>query len=244
MNKLAILNYHNIDDAPKHVALRKLYVAPRSFAQQCWILRKLGLRGVSLSEGLELLKRGNADRCVALTFDDGYVDNLTQAAPILREFGFKATCYVVASRIGNHNTWDAAQLRVEKPLMDTEQIKIWLAEGHEIGSHTLTHPHLTQLSDAAMGEEIEVSRLELQRLFNSPIDHFCYPYGYYSSVIAEKVRQAGYRSAVTTHRGLALPSTDSMQLPRVSINGGMGWFKFVLKVATPYASIGQQERAA
>jgi hypothetical protein len=52
MSRLAILNYHNIDDAPEQAALTKLYVAPKSFAQQCWVLRRLGLRGVTMTEGL------------------------------------------------------------------------------------------------------------------------------------------------------------------------------------------------
>jgi peptidoglycan/xylan/chitin deacetylase (PgdA/CDA1 family) len=244
MSRLAILNYHNIDKAPRQAALTKLYVTPRSFAQQCWLLRNLGLRGVSMSEGLHALERHAASKCVALTFDDGYVDNLTEAAPILREFGFTATCYIVADRIGSYNAWDAVQLQVNKPLMDEGQLLAWLAEGHEIGSHTLTHPRLTELSDAAATQEIVESREKLQRMSSSAVDHFCYPYGYCAPEIAAKVRAAGYRSAVTTSRGLATRISDAMQLPRVSINGGMSWFKFALKAATPYAAIGQRERAA
>jgi peptidoglycan/xylan/chitin deacetylase (PgdA/CDA1 family) len=151
---------------------------------------------------------------------------------------------VVANRIGSYNSWDAVQLRVNKPLMNDQQLQGWLAEGHEIGSHTLTHPHLTELSDAAATEEIAESRKSLQRLCGDSIDHFCYPYGYFTTTIAEKIRAAGYLSAVTTLRGLATSACDVMQLPRVSINGGMGWFKFALKAATPYAAIGQRERAA
>jgi peptidoglycan/xylan/chitin deacetylase (PgdA/CDA1 family) len=244
MSRLAILNYHNIDEAPKQAVLTKLYVAPRDFAQQCWVLRKFGLRGVSMTEGLRALDEGTGGKCVVLTFDDGYVDNLTQAAPILREFGFKATCYVVANRIGTYNSWDAVQLRVNKPLMNAQQLHGWLAEGHEIGSHTLTHPHLTELNDAAATEEIIESRTVLQRICLQSIDHFCYPYGYLTTAIAEKVRTAGYRSAVTTSRGLATRASNAMQLPRVSINGGLSWFKFALKAATPYAAIGQREHAA
>src|SRR5690242_19527044 len=97
-----------------------------------WCLKRLGLRGVSLSDGLRYLERGESRDKVALTFDDGYADNLENAAPILREFGFGATCFVVTDRVGQHNVWDAEALRVRKPLMTASQLRSWVAEGFEL----------------------------------------------------------------------------------------------------------------
>jgi len=238
VSRLRILNYHNVAVAPAGARLAKLYVAPQDFAAQCRLLHRLGLRGVSVSEGLAALERGQSNGCVALTFDDGYVDNLTIAAPILKEFGFSATCYAVSGCLGTHNVWDAEQLGVQKPLMTREQLLRWLDAGHEIGSHTVSHPHLHLLSRAAAQAEIATSREQLEQLTGAPVIHFCYPYGEFSDETVALVRAAGYRSAVTTQRGVASRTHDALRLPRVSINGDKGLFKFALKAATSYAAFG------
>jgi glycosyltransferase involved in cell wall biosynthesis len=90
--RLRILYYHNIAVAPPGAALAKLYVTPDDFARQMACLKRLGLCGVSIGEGLWHLARHRADRVIALTFDDGYADNLHYAAPILHEYRFGATC--------------------------------------------------------------------------------------------------------------------------------------------------------
>ena len=233
---LRILNYHNVERVPAGAALAKLYVEPAQFARQMWCLKRLGLRGVSLTEGLALLARGAAARAVVLTFDDGYTDNLHHAAPILREFGFDATCYIVSGRVGMYNTWDAELLRVRKPLMTAQDIKSWLNAGFEIGSHTRSHPHLDQLDAAAAEEEIAGSRADLERLTGVHAEHFCYPYGCFNQETTRLVAAAGYASAVTTRRGVAHAADDRFRLARISINGRRGLLRFAFKTATPYAA--------
>jgi peptidoglycan/xylan/chitin deacetylase (PgdA/CDA1 family) len=237
VSRLKIFNYHNVAVAPAGARMKKLYVTPQLFERQCGMLKRLGLRGVTLTEGLAALARGDANNSVALTFDDGYADNLTHAAPILEQFGFRATCYVVAGYVGSHNAWDAELLGVEKPLMSREQLQKWLAAGNEIGSHTLSHPHLHRLSRQAAEEEVVASRIALMRSTGATVDHFCYPFGEYNDETLAIVRSAGYRSAVTTQRGVAERTHDPMRLPRISINGDKGMFKFTLKAATSYAGL-------
>jgi peptidoglycan/xylan/chitin deacetylase (PgdA/CDA1 family) len=234
--RLTVLNYHNIALAPPEALLPKLYVDPRMFARQMWCLKRLGLRGVSMSEGLWHLERGRAGRVVALTFDDGYVDNLQHAASILRDYGFSATCFIVTGCLGAYNLWDAEVLRVRKPVMDARELKAWLGEGLELGSHTRSHPHLTQLDSDAAEAEIVGSRADLERVAGVKIEHFCYPYGSVSDRLARQVEAAGYRSAVTTQRGLARIQDNRFLLPRVSINGRRGLLRFTLKAATPYGA--------
>lgn len=233
--RLRIFNYHNVAVPPPGVALAKLYVAPDEFRRQCRVLQRAGIRGVSLSEGLAALKAGDAGRMIALTFDDGYLDNLENAAPILREFGFSATCYVVSGAIGRHNDWDAGALGVAKPLMDTPAIQAWLAAGFEIGSHTASHPHMCEVDDEALLAELVDSREALIRISGRPVEHFCYPYGDHDERTVALVRKAGYATAVTTRRGVARASDDPLRLPRISVNGGRGMFKFWLHAATPYS---------
>jgi peptidoglycan/xylan/chitin deacetylase (PgdA/CDA1 family) len=243
VSRLTILNYHNVDIVPTGAQMAKLYVSPLQFDRQCWWLKKLGIRGVSLSQGLAALRAGDASRCAVLTFDDGYLDNLSHAAPIMKQYGFSATCYVVAGRLAQFNTWDAEKLQVKKPLMNATQVQEWLAAGHEVGSHTMTHPHLDQLSRPEAELEIVASKQRLEDLCAQPVKHFCYPYGAHGAETIALVRAAGYHSAVTTQRGLVNNKNDLLRLPRVSINGNKGMLRFVLKTATPYAAIGQRKVA-
>ncbi len=234
--RLKVLAYHNIALAPRGALLPKLYVEPRNFARQMWCLKRLGLRGVSMSEGLWHLDHGRAGRVVALTFDDGYADNLQNAACSLREFGFGATCFIVTGCLGAYNVWDAEALRVRKPVMDVRELKTWLGEGFELGSHTRSHPHLNELHPDAAEAEIAGSRADLERVAGVKIEHFCYPYGSVNARVARQVEAAGYRSAVTTQRGLARVDDNRFLLPRLSVSGRRGLLRFTFKAATPYGA--------
>ncbi|MEJ1962852.1 MAG: polysaccharide deacetylase family protein [Gammaproteobacteria bacterium] len=242
--RLRILYYHNIAVAPPGAALAKLYVDPHDFARQMWCLKRLGLRGVSLGEGLWHLERGQSERVIALTFDDGYADNLQHAAPTLREFRFGATCFVVTGCVGQHNLWDAAALQVRKPLMTANELRSWLAQGFEVGSHTRSHPRLDTLADESAEAEITGSRADLERICGVRADYFCYPYGAFDSRVARQVEAAGYRAAVTTERGPALAADDRFLLPRVSVSGRRGLLKFALKATTSWAAWRRPQRAA
>jgi peptidoglycan/xylan/chitin deacetylase (PgdA/CDA1 family) len=234
---LAILNFHNIAIVPFGMRMRRLYVSPLQFDRHLWWLRRIGLVGVTLSEGIRRLRARNAARCVALTFDDGYADNAVNAAPILAEYGFGATCFVVSERIGAHNTWDAELLGGRKPLMNEAQLKTWVDAGFEVGSHTCTHPDLTTLSREAVMEELVSSRKALHRLIGAPVVTFCYPYGRLNADLVWCVERAGYQLAVTTRRGRAAPDDDALALPRLSVSGDKGVANVLLKAATPYGDL-------
>jgi peptidoglycan/xylan/chitin deacetylase (PgdA/CDA1 family) len=234
---LAILNYHSIAIAPVGMKMPRLYVSPLQFDRHLWWLRRIGLAGVTLSEGIRRLRERNAARCVALTFDDGYADNVVNAEPILSEYGFGATCFVVSERIGSHNTWDAELLGGRKSLMNETQLKSWVDAGFEVGSHTCTHPDLTTLSRNAAMREIVGSREALQRLIGAPITTVCYPFGRLNAELAWCVGRAGYQLAVTTRRGRAALSDEPLELPRLSVSGNKGVANVLLKAATPYGDL-------
>ncbi len=243
MSALPILGYHNVAMAPKDAAFRLLYVSPDSFERQLWSLRRLGLRGVSTSEGIARLSNGTSRGCVAFTFDDGYVDTLTMAAPLLKQYGFQATCYVVSSAVGTYNRWDAEYLRERKPLMSREQLDQWLAAGMEVGSHSHSHQRLQELPQHVARYEIAESRTELRKMLGVAIEHFAYPFGYFTADIVESVRHAGYTSAMTVLPGAARASDDRLRLPRILVNGERGLWKFLLQVATPYERLRRRQRA-
>ena len=171
---------------------------------------------------------------MVLTFDDGYTDTLTQALPLLQEYGFTATCYIVSGAVGTYNQWDAEFLSENKPLLSDTQIREWLAAGMEIGSHSRSHPKLQDLDDQSAFREINESREELRAAFGVPIDHFSYPFGRFADATVELVRKAGYLSAVSLLRGIAGASDDPYRLPRIFVDGERSWWKFMLQIVSPY----------
>jgi peptidoglycan/xylan/chitin deacetylase (PgdA/CDA1 family) len=234
MSALPILCYHNVAAAPGEAPFKLLYVSPDRFERQLWTLRRLGLRGVCIGEGMSRLRNSTSRGCVVLTFDDGYTDTLMTAAPLMRRYGFGATCYVVSGAVGTYNSWDAEYLGERKPLMGREQLDQWLAAGMEVGSHSLSHPRLRELPQDQAREEIAESRAALRNLLGVPIEHFAYPFGHFTAGIVELVRCAGYSSAVTVLPGVARSSDDPLRLPRILVDGERGLWKFLLHVATPY----------
>ena len=218
-HRVPILTYHNIGTAPPATTHRGLYLAPERFRDQLRVLAAHGYRGVSMSEGLAHLRGERSDKVAILTFDDGYADNLEAAAPLLRERGFGATCYLVADRIGGFNAWDSELLGVKKPLMDLGGIRDWIAMGMAVGSHTRTHPRLSRLPRAQMREEVFASKAALEDRLGLPVDHFCYPYGDYDEACVDAVREAGYATAVTIDRGRVRRGDRLAALPRVGNSG-------------------------
>ena len=231
---MRILTYHSVGDYSAPDAARTV-VSAGQFEKQCRLLALLGCRGTTLTEALGI-RTGRGDRrAVAITFDDGYADNLHNAAPVLARFGFKATCFIVANYVGGFNWWDASEAK--KALMTKEEIRAWLDAGHEIGSHSLSHAHLPTLSAPEIAREVRDSRLALQDLLGTPVDHFSYPYGECSRFLVEQVEAAGYCSAVTTRPGIARPAAFRFALPRIPIDNRDGLVKYAIKVGTPFLDI-------
>jgi peptidoglycan/xylan/chitin deacetylase (PgdA/CDA1 family) len=230
-----IFMYHNIAQAPRGLRRwRSLYVSPGAFARQMWLLKRLGCTGLSMSDAMPYLRGEKQGRIAVVTLDDGYVDNLESAMPVLQRYGFTATCYVVSGSIGRFNNWDAEKLGIQKPLMSPAQLRAWREGGMEIGAHTRSHPHLTQCSDAQLHDEIAGSKADLEDHLGSPVTQFCYPYGDMNERVAEVTRVAGYAAATTTQRGRAIIGTDLWHLPRVQVARHHVLPQFAMRAFTNY----------
>jgi peptidoglycan/xylan/chitin deacetylase (PgdA/CDA1 family) len=228
--KLRILSYHNVDQAPTDTKMPGLYVSQFEFARHMWTLRRCGIRGVTLTEGMKHLQEGRPGKVVAITFDDGYADNLRYALPVLDECGFHATCYIVSERLGGYNDWDADFLGVRKPLMSEIEIRAWMAGGMEIGSHSRSHPRLDRMAEQDAIGELTHSRAALSELSGQPIAHFCYPYGAFTDATVSLVRRAGYSTAVTTLPGSLGVGDDRFRIPRIPIGPQTNSPKFIAKL--------------
>jgi peptidoglycan/xylan/chitin deacetylase (PgdA/CDA1 family) len=230
-----IFMYHNIAQAPRGLRRwRSLYVSPGAFARQMWLLKRLGYTGLSMSDAMPYLRGEQQGRIAVITLDDGYVDNLKFALPVLQRYGFTATCYVVSGSVGRFNNWDAEKLGIQKPLMSAAQMRAWRDGGMEIGAHTRSHPRLTQCNDAQRHDEIAGSKADLEDQLGSPVSQFCYPYGDMDDRIADITRAAGYAAATTTQRGRAIIGTDLWHLPRVQVARHHVLPQFAMRAFTNY----------
>lgn len=228
--------------------MRGLVVSPAKFSAQMGLLHALGYRGMSMSDLEPYLKGEKQGMVFGITFDDGYENNLRCALPVLKRHGFTSTCYVVADLVGQFNSWDSAQGVLQVPLMTDRQLQEWVDAGQEVGSHTLTHAFLPELSEVEQALEISQSRLKLEALVRQPqgVRHFCYPYGGYSQVSVNCVREAGYATATTTVRGRVsdVQASKLLTLPRVLVSRTTTWVHLLLKCLTRYEDRRGNDRAA
>jgi len=138
------------------------------------------------------------------------------ALPLLVQHGFVATQFLVVDAIGGINHWDVrAHGETPDALMDVAEVREWLAAGQEIGSHTLSHPYLTALTEPQAREEISASKKKLEDLFGVTVRHFCYPYGKLSRRVRDIVEDAGYATAVSLNFGVNADVRDPFALRRI-----------------------------
>lgn len=163
--------------------------SPEAFEFQLRELRRRAYRFVSLGQlvdGIQATGREGHDS-VAVTFDDGWIDNYTFAAPLLKKLGVPATFFVTTAHL--------QEGRQEPARMNCAQLREMAAQGLTIGSHTRTHPDLTRISDGAAREEIAGSKADLERVLGISVDFLADPGGAFNTRVAVLARQAGYRAA-------------------------------------------------
>jgi peptidoglycan/xylan/chitin deacetylase (PgdA/CDA1 family) len=232
---IPILMYHQIALASvKGTPFRSLSVSPSDFKRQMSFLNLLGYRGLSMSDLLPYLRGELKGKVVGITFDDGYLNNLDHALPVLQHFGFSSTCYVVSQLLGQTNVWDHETGIPSAALMSSEHLRQWIAGGQEIGSHTRNHVHLTKLPPIASQVEIQTCKLDLEQASGGPVKHFCYPYGEFASEHVRMVHEAGYTTATTTQRSRCQTGENLLLLPRVPVARSTTRLALWLKLATAY----------
>lgn len=192
LRSVPTLVYHQIvDGTPEEVHA----VSSGRFREQMRWLADEGYRTVRLDTDLPA---GSPRRkTIAITFDDGYLDNYTRGMPLLQSLGFTAVFFPVAERIGGVNDWDRAGGSPGAALMDWPELDELARAGFEIGSHTCTHPILTELSPADAVREIRRSKEIIEEKLQTPVRSFSYPYSRYNRDHQQALAASGYRQACT-----------------------------------------------
>ena len=205
-----ILMYHVIGPVPAGARLPSLFVAPSRFATHVRALRNAGYRAVTLQRvwdawhGRATLPR----RPIVVSFDDGTQGQVRHALPVLRRAGWPGVLNLAWNFLPD--------------IGGTDAVRRLARAGWEIDSHSLTHPDLTELSDADLRRELTGSRARIRRAFGErAANFFAYPSGRHDARIRQAVRAAGYLAATTVERGFATPTADPYALRRIQVSGGM-----------------------
>jgi peptidoglycan/xylan/chitin deacetylase (PgdA/CDA1 family) len=203
-----ILMYHVISAPPAGIAYPELWTPRERFRATIGLLEREGYTGVTIDQVRRAWAGGPGlpAKPVVLTFDDGYISQLTHAKPALRALGWPGVLYLEGKNLGPGG-------------LTAHQVRSMIAAGWEVGAHTLTHPDLTTVDDAALEREIAGSRELLQRRLGVPVTAFCYPAGRNDARVRAAVRAAGFTTATTVEPGIAAPGDDPFALPRIRVNG-------------------------
>ncbi len=171
-----------------------------------------------------------SNQAAALTFDDGYADNLEVAVPLLQSCGVRGTIYVVADEIGRAKpSWSRQAVEQVDRLLTAAELRQLHQAGWEIGSHCCQHVRLAQLPESVQREELGRSKAMLEDLLGVSVLSLAYPYGEYSPVTERLAAELGYTHAFTTaKRG---GSDSAFALKRYSLGGyGLRSVRQVLKL--------------
>lgn len=231
---IPILMYHQVSLDPIP-AFRKYTVTPQAFAAQMRWLALAGYVPITMDALLENRAGRSSrlpDRPIVITFDDGFQDCVEQAGPILASHGFTAIFYLVAGLLGQTSRWLVAERGLELPLVSWTDARRLVADGFQIGSHTLSHPRLADLPAAACYEELRVSRLCLEDGLGVPVRHLAYPFGSFNSTVRAMAAEAGYHSACSVQEGLARLHDDPLAWQRIPIIGSDTLPDFILRLKT------------
>lgn len=135
---------------------------------------------------------------VTTSWDDGTTED-TRICALLNKYELKGTFYI------------CPKIRQQKAVLTEQQIQE-ISALHEIGAHTLTHPHLTELPIDDARKEITESKKWVESVTRKPCTMFCYPYGDYNECIKTLLEEAGFTGARTTE-GLCFGYKDHFALP-------------------------------
>jgi peptidoglycan/xylan/chitin deacetylase (PgdA/CDA1 family) len=198
--KSVILTYHSIDESGSVIS-----TSARDFERQLESIAASGLKVGPLSSVID--RPGT----VAITFDDGFRNFRTVAAPLLERYHFPATVFVVSGFCGQDNQWPGQSARVPVlSLMDWSELEEIAGRGFAIGAHTIHHPDLSKLSDEKAAHEMAGSKEQIEQRLGRRVHEFAYPYGR----IPLKVRPE-FAFACSTRLSYTRPGNDPLELPRI-----------------------------
>lgn len=222
-NRVVVLCYHSVQANTAHTS-----VGPGQFADHLdWLTDQCDV--VAFSEISGARPRGGGRPEVAITFDDGYLDNFGTALPLLLDRGLPATIFITTGLVDGdpqvvryvERLWGAAPGEIKA--MTWDQVAELAASGMEVGAHTVSHPNLADLSLDHARYEIQTSKSTIEDHLGVSVRTFAYPFGkpreHFDESTKLLVLEAGFEAAGSIlYRGIRA-SDSPFAIPRIPITG-------------------------
>lgn len=208
-----ILLYHSIGKKLTHDTYG-MSVSTESFKEQMRVLsegEEIEIISLNSSAYHSLWNKNDVKLKIAITFDDGYKDNLCVAAPILADYGIPFTVFITTEFVGSNS---------DVYLTPEELRALSALPGVTIGSHGMTHARLSGLSDDELYDELEESRLRIEDMIDKKVRMFSYPHGSFDRRIRAAAVEAGYLLGFGSRFGINSKNSDPMFLRRTEIWAG------------------------
>ena len=231
---IPVLMYHRVVPDSGQQPVHGIWVRESAFARQLESLHQRGFNAITFRE-YDLFLQGEKPlprRPIILTFDDGYADNYTIVLPLLQKYRFGAVIYAVTADDRRTNFWDKEE--TPAPLLTHARLQELHRSGIEIGSHTVTHPRLTEVDAGIARSEIANSKKRLEEILGTEVISFAYPYGALNSSVKEMVAEAGYNYAAAADTGPTALHDDFLEIRRTQVFPWTGMAGFWKKTLPAY----------
>lgn len=220
MSRFVVLMYHMITE-PGTKAESRYACPPKRFEQHMKFLHDNHYNVISLNDIESILKNKTKipEKSVAVTLDDGFEDNYSNAYPTLNKYQIPATIFLTSGNMGGTNQWMSGKDYPKRPMMNWSQIQEMDNNGIYFGGHTVNHVKLSQIDSQTAGNEIKRDKNQIEDKLGHEIAYFAYPYGLFNNATANLTKAAGYTLACSTRSGFNNHKADPFIIRRLEVYG-------------------------
>ncbi len=213
---IPIFMYHMItDDTPKNPNSEYLYVSPENFDMQLKKMHDSGYKTITFDELSKSIEKDFKlpDKSFIITFDDGYLNNYTEAFPILKKYDYTAYIGITSKVIGDPDIYELEYFNYDqaKEMLESGVIKFT--------NHTYSHKDLSKLSEEEILFQITKSREDIYNNLGVYTDVLTLPFGYTSQRVQKIIKDEGYKVSMRTTGKIKPVKTkeDLLALYRITI---------------------------
>ncbi|MFT8349725.1 polysaccharide deacetylase family protein [Clostridium saccharoperbutylacetonicum] len=226
--KIPVLMYHRIETNPN--VNDTWQIGLNEFKQEMKYLKDNGYTTLTNDQFYNIItkKASIPVKPILLTFDGATIDFYNNAYPILKQYGFNATEYVVTDQIGT--SWGSSSDTIR--IMNENQLKTVANNKIELENHSTTHGHIANLSTAELTKRVSGATTKLKTLTSKPVEYFAYPFGESSNNFVNVLKSLNVKMAFKVGGGMATDSSDLMNMPRIAIINTDNIATFTKKITT------------
>ncbi|MEK6679270.1 MAG: polysaccharide deacetylase family protein [Nitrospirota bacterium] len=268
MRTIPVFMYHHVSPHKGDM----VSVTPDVFESQMQFLNEKGYKTLSADELVRFMQsdiamprpsfpfstnireqKSTHEKAVAITFDDGYLDNYIFAFPILKRYNIKVAIFVVIDWVEEASKGQGVRVKGQevilpfhhegkeliakgqshKVIMNWDMIKEMQESGLvEFYSHTMSHSKCSELSDEKLIRELEGSKRVLEQRLSKPCQYLCWPKGLFNISSVNIAKKAGYTALFTTKRGVTKTHSDRFCIERIVVKNSVNWFKNRVRIYT------------